>query len=183
MSINDYQEGEIIEPTEWRNPEEQSFNHQLLIMKAMTKCLELGSKEMKEGYWNEKADKFGNIVRTYVEDTRRAFIESVKTLMMFMECDYDSDAKEIINSIKEKMVERKKYWLEQEWTWWCSLSPTQQQYLSKEGKSVVRGFFNKKHDFDNYYFEEELDFYRKICSELNQLSKRLDFYTQPDFIN
>lgn len=168
--------GDIVEPEEWRNPEEQQFNHQLLVMNAMRKCLDSGSVELREGWWEEKVDKMGNIHKTWHEDTRRVFVESVKTLIMFMETDYDDEAKKIIPELIKKIGERKEYWLSQEWEWWQSLSVFQKNQLSKEGKAVVKGFFNRRLDFDNYFFEDETNLYRQICSELNKLTYRLDYY-------
>lgn len=176
MELKQYEEGDIIEPEEWRNPEESGFNHQVLVMAAMRKCLDLGSKEMREGYFNEKMDKNGNVSRAYVEDTRKAFIEAVKSLMMIVACDYDEEAKEKVNSLIKKIEDRKQYWLDEEWNWWSKLSMQQQRQLAQEGKQVVQGFFNRKLNFDNLFFEEETQLYREICTEINKLTYRLDFY-------
>lgn len=174
--LDKYEEGDVIEPDEWRNPEEQAFNHQSLVMSAMKKCLELGSKELREGWWDEKLDKYGNVIRAYHEDTRKSFIESVRSLMMVVNCDFDDVAKTNINNLIERIKERKEYWLNEEWRWWCSLKPQEKEYFLRMGKNVVKGFFNKKNDFDNYFFEEELNLYREICTEINNLTYRLDFY-------
>jgi hypothetical protein len=172
----DYQEGDVIEPDGWRSPEEQAFSHQALVMTSIKRCLELGSKEMREGWWDEKVDRMGNVRRIYNEDTRKAFIESVKSLLMVVECDFDEEAKTKIEEQKRLLKIKKEYWLNQEWIWWCSLNPLQKQQCLKEGKNVSKGFFNKKLDFDNYFFEDELMCYRTICTEVNNLSMRLDFY-------
>lgn len=175
-ALSEYEDGDIIEPEDWRNPEESGFNHQVLVMTAMKKCLDLGSKELREGWFNEKVDKNGNVARTYMEDTRKAFIESVKSLMMIVACDYDDEAKDKIPSLSKKIDERKKHWMDEEWNWWKELSPQQQRQLSQEGKQVIKGFFNRKLNFDNLFFEEETQLYREICTEINKLTFRLDFY-------
>lgn len=176
MNLDQYQEGDIIEPEEWRNPEQQSFNHQGLVMKGIQKSLDLGSKELREGWWDEKVDKMGNVRRTYNEDTRKCFIESVKSLLMVVTCDFDEAAKEKIVELQNKIGERKNHWLNEEWNWWNSLNPVQKNHYLKEGKVVVKGFFNKKLDFDNYFYDEEVNLYRDICTEISNLTKRLDFY-------
>ena len=176
MDISQYQEGDIIEPEEWRNPQEQPFSFTSLIMSQMKRCLESGSKEMKEGYWDDMLDKFGNAKRTYHEDTRKTFIEAVRSLLALMEREYDDDATKNISVLKNKIEERKKFWLNEEWTWWTKLKIQQQQQLSKQGKSVIKGFFNAKLDFDNYFFDEQLQIYREILSEVGKLIKRKDDY-------
>lgn len=176
MDNKTYEDGDIIEPDEWRNPENQVFNHQVLVMNGIKKCLELGSKEMREGFFNEKSDKHGNVQRVYIEDTRKAFIESVKSLMMVVECDFDQEAKDKIQKLKDQIEERRKYWLNEEWNWWNSLNFSQQKQYSLEGKSVMKGFFNRRLNFDNLFFEEETQIYRNICTEINNLTSRLDFY-------
>lgn len=174
--VDKYEEGDIVEPDEWQNPEEQVFNHQVLIMNAIKKCLELGSKEMREGWWDEHIDKNGNVRRRYNSDTRKDFMESVKSLMMVAACDYDEDATKNINAALAQIDVRRKYWMDEEWKWWLSLTPMQKGQLVREGKQVSQGFFNSKLPFDNFFFEDELNLYRTICTEINHLSKRLDFY-------
>lgn len=173
-----YQDGDIIEPEQWRNPEEQQFNHQALVMSAMKKVLDSGSDELREGWWDEKVDKLGNVRRTWNKDTRKIFIESVRSLLMVMECDFDDEAKKVITDLISQIEIRRTFWMNEEWKWWSSLNPIQRQQLTKEGKHVVQGYFNKKLDFDNYFFEEEVGLYRQICTELNKLTYRLDFYGQ-----
>lgn len=166
----------VIEPENWRNPEEQQFNHQALVMSAMRKCLDLGSKELREGWWEEKTDKMGNIKRVWHEDTRKAFIESVRSLLMIMSCDFDEEAEEKIPKLLKNIEDRKKFWMDEEYRWWTGLNVQQQQKLKLEGKEVRQGFFNKKLDFDNLFFEEETQIYREIFSECNKQTYRLDFY-------
>lgn len=195
--LDSVEEGDIIEPENWRNPEDQQFNHSALVMSAMRKCLDLGSKELREGWWEEKVDKLGNVHRTYHEDTRKAFIESVRCLMMIMSCDFDDE--EEIKKKKEKMKDKDKkyippteriyqllteiktkeeYWKNEEWTWWNSLTPPQQKKLFSEGKSVTKGYFNKRLEFDNYFYEDETRIYREIFSECNKQTYEVGFYEQ-----
>ena len=36
---------------------DQEFSHSSLVMSAMKKCLEAGTKEMREGWFNERTDR------------------------------------------------------------------------------------------------------------------------------
>lgn len=173
---------EVVDIENWRNPEEQSFNRQALVMTAVRRCIETGAKEMKEGYWDEKVDKHGNVARTYHEDTRKCFIESVKTLIMMLSCDFDDDATNKITLLAKEIEDKKKYWLNEEWRWWCSLTTEQRKFFEKQGKYVTKGFFNSKLNFDNYFFEDELNLYRQICTELISLTKRNPDYRVTDYI-
>lgn len=173
----DNREGEILEPDKFFG-EQLTFNHQQLVMSSINKCLELGSKELREGWWEEKIDKMGNVLKSYHEDTRKAFIEAVKSLLMITTCDFDKVAELNIKSLKKEIEKSKRFWLEQEWNWWQSLSKQEQDQMTKQGKYVVKGFFNARLDFDNHFFQKEAEIYRDICTEINNLTSRLHFYEQ-----
>lgn len=177
------EELQILDMDNYRGDKPQTYNHQQLIMKAMNKVLEAGAKELREGWWEEKMDRNGNLLKTYNTDTRKEFISSVKTLLMLMERDYDDEAIKNLNKLFILLNSKKKYWLEQEWLWWTSLNPSQQSQLAKEGKAVSKGFFNQKLNFDNMYFEEEVEIYREIATEINKLIKRLGDYEEIEWEN
>ena len=160
----------------WQPSEDNKFNHQTLVMNAIKRCMELGSVELTEGYWEYKVDKNGNQMKTYHIDARKSFINSVKTLMAITNCDYDTEATNNINAILNKMKARRQHWLDSEWRWWTGLNNLQRQQATREGKASQQGFFNKNNDFDNYYFEEEADLYREIMMYINDLTKRLGYY-------
>ena len=101
--------------------------------------------------------------------------------MMITEYDWDEDARNNINNFLQYIKDRKKYWMEQEYRWWCSLSPPQRQQMQREGKTVVQGAFNSKLEFDNYFHDEETDAYRRICTEINNQAGRLDWYDTEDY--
>lgn len=170
---------EIEDVENYRSYGEKVYNAQTLCMEQMKKCLENGSVEMVEGYWDEKYDKNGNLSRVYHPDTRKIFIESVKTLMMFVHRDYKEDkaCSDKIESLKNKIVERKAYWLFQEWNWWCNLSPLQKQQATANGKYVNKGMFNKKNEFDNFFFDEEIAIYRELFATISDFIKdKMDDY-------
>jgi hypothetical protein len=148
---------------------------------AIKKCHELGCVELIEGWWEDLVDKSGNARKIYHPDARKAYINSIKSLMSITECDFDEIAKTNIDKLLSDLSTRKEYWIDEEWRWWGTLSFLQRQQMSKEGKQVIKGFFNKKLDFDNHYYEEETEIYRKIFTEINNLTSRLDFYGNVDY--
>lgn len=154
----------IIDVENYQGNKEKTYNSQQLVMEQLSLCLKNGSVEMIEGWWDEKVNKNGEYTKIYHPDSRRTFIESVKSLMMFVHRDYKDDPK-ANKRIEDKKIEiklRKKYWLNEELRWWHSLNPAQRQQKANEGKAVNQGMFNKKNDFDNFYFDEELQLYRDI---------------------
>jgi hypothetical protein len=183
MSIGYDEDNSIIEPDESFVERDMQFSHQSLVMIAMKKCLELGSKELREGWVDEKIDKNGNVTKQYHEDTRKAFIEAVKSLLMMTEFDYDEEALKNIPQLLKQIEERKKFWMNEEWKWWSSLSNAQKQNQSNFGKAVIQNCFNKKLDFDNYFAQEELDLYRRICTEINNVVGRKDWYYSEGYEN
>src|SRR3990167_3222872 len=102
MAEND--DFEIKEPSEFFGQRDKGFSHSELIMASLRKCIEAGGKEMKAGFWNEKLDKFGNRIKTYVDDERKIFIECVETAKNQMICDFDDDAINNIKKIKETLT-------------------------------------------------------------------------------
>lgn len=169
-------QSEVVDIENWRNPEDSSFNRLIIVMSSIRKCVDLGSKEMREGWWEEKLDKYGNRLRSYHEDTRKSFVEAVKSLMMITVCDFDDDAKEKIKKLKIKLIERKNFWLNEEWIWWDELNIQQRSEMNKTGKNVIKGLFNHRLDFVNYFREEEVEIYRAICSEIISLTNRDEKY-------
>jgi hypothetical protein len=155
---------------------ERQFSHQTLVMKCMNKCIELGSVEMKEGYFETKVDKRGNIMTTYTPDSRRAFIEAVKTLKAIMACDFDDEAIKILKKHMGDVTYNKEYWLKKEDDWWLSLSK-----LERPKWQHQKGYHNQKLHFKDDSLYDEVDIWRDILEELNKLTKRLDFYESTKF--
>jgi len=152
---------------------EQKFSHSALIMKGFNIVIDRAVKELHEGiYEKEETQKGTKIV--YKEDTRKAFIESVKTLKMLMVSDFDKEAIEDIKKIEIKIKEKYKYFLVQQKNWWENLNYTKRLEYSKEGLEPNPGFLNKWYQ-DTYLFEE-LDLYREMVEALTILSKRLNYY-------
>ena len=90
---NEYEIGDI---ENFQNSKDNTFSHQSLIMKTMTKALENAAKEMRAGWFEFKTDRQGNSFKTYNADTRLEFISSVEAVLMAIECDLDEQAKQEI---------------------------------------------------------------------------------------
>jgi hypothetical protein len=158
------------------------FNHQSLVMEMMRKVIEKGSHEMRDGWWNEKRDKFGNVSRVYVEDTQETFSESVQTLTSLMRCDFDEGAEKNIKELEEKLTKARKDLLKGQDDWWSKLNPLQRNRFSDKNMSVIPGKFNFNLIWYKTFIKERIKIYRSIFTELNLLTKRLDFYKQEEYM-
>jgi len=164
---NKFDDIEIEDVENWRGSGEKAFSHQYLVMDAIKKVLDNGAKDLHKGFWNTKIDKFGNAIRTYEEDTRKIFLGSINGLIMVTHRDWkDSDIyKDIIEKKINEIKIRRKFWKDEQWKWWSSLSTLQKQQLTKEGKSVTsQEMFNTNLDFDNYFEEDEERIYREVAT-------------------
>ena len=159
---------------------DNAFSHSVLVMSAMRKVLENGSKEMRPGWFNEKSDPKGNVTRTYVEDTRKAFVEAVKTCEMAMACDLDETAEKKLKEYKKELTDFKLKLTELNNDSWESLPDYKKLEYTQHGSRHIKGFLTNpllKEEFIKF----EIDQYREIFSELTRLTKRLDFYQAETF--
>jgi len=159
---------------DFRGEGDMKFSHQALVMKAMNKVIELGCKELKEGFMDYNAvDKKGNTKPIYSEDTRRTFIESIKTCEMVMVCDYDEDAITNINKIHNKIIEKRIELLQQQRNFYES-----RNFDFKKKYPTDINYFNMEFPYYNFFLEAQIDFYREIFAELSLLTKRIGFYEE-----
>jgi len=159
---------------DFRGEGDMKFSHQALVMKAMNKAIELGSKELKEGYINQsQTDNKGNLKPIYTEDTRRTFIESVKTCEMVMICDYDEDAITNIDKIHKRIIDKRIELLKQQQNFYES-----RNFDFKKKYPTDFSYFNMDFPYYNFYLESQIDFYREIFAELSLLTKRIGFYEE-----
>lgn len=79
------------------------FKTPILAMELVKKCNEARATEMKQGFWNEKSDKHGNAIRTWIEDQRKVYINSVIALHNFLaaECERDQTFKTFFSDKNE----------------------------------------------------------------------------------
>lgn len=156
--------------------DDKEFSHQSLVMLAMRKAIEYGTMEQTQGVYVTERDNKGNTKIVYRQDTRKAFIESVRTLKMIMICDFDERATTEINNLLKKINDRKKELMNEEYSWWNNLRPSQQMAYSKKGIAVIKDHFSTELPFIQTYLFEELEVYRKIFEELSLLTERKNFY-------
>ena len=172
---------EIKEPEEYYGTKGEAFSYSQLVMAAARKYIENSSKEMREGYWNTKFDKFGNAHSVYVPDARNELIESVVTLCSILERDFDEEAKEKINEIKKELKTKYEELLRKDVQEWENLHFSRRDILIKKGYYPRKGYLSKCFPYFSEYIEEKLVAYRKIATELFKLIKRNGDFTEEIF--
>ena len=180
MEPNNTPDFEIGDVENFSSNKDEQFSHSTLVMSAMKRASESGSKEMKTGWYNTKQDKQGNTIKTYIDDSRKSFIESVKTCCMIMACDLDEEAETYIDECLEDIDNKK-----------MELAKLEEQSYSKlnEGLKVLmksNGIYNVPGHVSHPELKEhlvwfELEMYRSIFAELSRLTKRLDFFKSQAF--
>jgi len=174
---------EIIDPEGYRGSGKgEIFSHSQLIMMALKKCIENGSIEMREGYYNKKMDKYGNTIEIYVPDTRLTFIESVESAIMIMADDIEDDKENkaeinIKEILTELSTEKEKYQNLEKAEWTNARDDLKQQWYNK-GRRLIPGVLTQFFPYYNYYIMDKVVAYRKIVAELTKLTKRCDYYRE-----
>ena len=173
--INDNSDFEIGSVENFGGAKDQEFSHSSLVMSAMKKCLEAGVKEMREGWYNERTDRQGNQIKTYIEDTRKAFIESVRSLKMIMAGDLDKTAVNKLNKYLGRIKTKEKELIAYDNSVWEKLTQHEKINYSRVGQrhfsKTLSNNILKKH-----FIEYELIQWRNIFAELSRLTKRLDYF-------
>lgn len=179
MSNDDF---EIKEPDEYHGYKSgESFSHSQLIMMAMKKCIDAGCKEMRTGYQNEKRDKFGNNIITYVPDTRKELIESVETLLMVMADDIDDDAEKKIKELKDDLKKKYVEYCSKEETEWVNAPHDQKRYWVANGITFRKEMLHEKFPYVAEYLMDKVSVAREIFSELKKLTQRKDYYREEEY--
>jgi|TARA_Y100000296_G_scaffold45780_1_gene52463 hypothetical protein len=165
--------GTIIDPeTDTLGTSKQEYSYEVLVMLSMKKCLEAGSNEMMEGYFNEKTDRQGNIVRTYVQDTRHKFIRCVKMLLSTMKTIFDEDAKKDVEKILEDLDKKYEELCNEELKEFHNAPATIKKQRMINGINHRKNNLNKSLPFYQDYIQEEVDAYTKLYSVLHSLASR-----------
>lgn len=179
MAEDDFEIGDV---ENFGGAKDEQFSHSLLVMSAMRKCLDAGAKEMRDGWYNERTDRMGNKIKTYIEDTKKAFIESVRSCLMIMACDLDIEAEGYIDELLKDIENKKKELIKKNDDSWNNLSRDEKmKHMKSLGVNHILGTITHptlKQELNEY----ELDVYRSIFAELGKLTKRLDFYKAEMFI-
>jgi hypothetical protein len=166
------------EDTTYFGDKSLGFSHEALVMESMRRAAEAGSHEMRTGWWNEKQDQMGNIVRSYIEDTREKFIETIQTLEMVMASDLDDEVIQKIKEIKVNLRKWKKHLLNEQWKWYCSLGPLPKQQIFNKYGNIIPEHFHTELQWHQESLNREVRAYRQIFAELTKLTKRLGYYKQ-----
>lgn len=172
---NDSGDFEIGNVENFGGGKDQEFSHSSLVMSAMKKCLEAGTKEMREGWFNERTDQKGNQIKTYIEDTRKAFIESVRSLKMIMAGDLDIEALKKIRKYMKRIKDKEKELIDYDNSVWDKLTPSEKINYSRSGERHFSKMISN-HILKKHFIEYELIQWRNIFSELSRLTKRLDYF-------
>jgi hypothetical protein len=176
MSFPNNNNVEIQDVENFSNPAEEGFSHQQQVSKIINKVIDLGSKEMKPGFIQTKTDVNGNVTRTIIEDSRKAFIEGVKTCLTIMICDLDEEAIDNIYKIEEEIEKKRNDLLKLEQDEWDMFNKSQKRILAEKGLGTKKNLFNIEKQYYQKNIEYEVDYYRKIFMELILMTKRLGFY-------
>ena len=172
-----------IEDMENYTPEqEMQFSHQILVMKVMNKCVELGCKELHSGWMDEKEDRKGNRITVYHEDSRKSLIEGIKTAEMIMIGDMDEVATKGIKKIKDGLKEKYQELCEKESEDWFKTPIILKHQRWNEKIYWRKGYLNIHLPFVQEYLEFEVDAYREIFKELTKLTHRLGFYAKEKMV-
>ena len=169
MYMENEDDYDIVDVENFKGQSDQKYSFQLLIMKAMSKCIEAGAKEMRSGYWNVKSDKFGNLNKVYVPDSRMEFIESVNTLRMLIENLYDEKAKTEIKKVEEDLDSEFKKLCTDEKIYWEKSKANTRRFWWSQGIFYNDKSLNKNLPFYKEFIEFKIDCYRKIFSSIQQL--------------
>lgn len=169
---------EIKEPGEYGYNKEEVYSHSLLVMGTLKKCRENRSKEMRDGYFNIKFDRMGNAHRVWMPDSRQEFIESVESLLMIQERDYDEEAEKEIEKIKKEVAFRYSAYCKREEEEWNKMPHDFKQQLIKKGSYFRQGYLSEDLPYIKEFIRDKVILYTKIVSEIQKLIKRSGDYRE-----
>ena len=174
---------EVMDVENYRPQKEQQFSHQVLVMKAMSKCVEAGNREMRQGYYNEKLDKLGNRIMVYVPDTRKEFIESVNTLKMIMARDFDDEIVGKIKELNKKLDGELQKLILYEKGDWDNATINIKRMRWTNNIFYYKGCLNHSLPYYQEYIEYEIKHCRELFAEISRLVKRLNDYGEVSYSN
>lgn len=83
------------------------YKQPVIVMEAVQDCRKKRATEMTKGFWNNKVDKFGNVVKVWMNDQRKEYINAVDALRILMTSELARDEK-FINQTKKIQFDIKK---------------------------------------------------------------------------
>lgn len=185
---------EIVEPENYFSSKAERFSNGELVMMAFRKCIELGAKEMREGYYNTKQDKSGNINYIYIPDTRKEFIEAVETLLMIMADDIDEPTQKELTAIMEGeknedgttkkigLVQKYKSLCLAEKQVWDHANIKQKQFWNSKNIFYRDGMLSSSLPFATDYLIAWVKASREVVGVLKKRIKALNYYAEGSFV-
>lgn len=171
---------EIIEPENY-SASKAEFSNGELVMMAFRKCIELGAKEMRDGYYNTKMDRAGNVNYIYIPDTRKELIEAVETLLMIMADDIDSPTQGKIDAVNNILSDIYKTLCDNEKGVWENANMITKQQWNNKNLFFREGYLSAGLPFATDYLIEKVSTYRKIVGILKKRIQELNYYKEEDF--
>jgi len=176
MSDDDF---EIIEPKDYSTEKETVYSHSTLVMSALKKARDNRSQEMRDGYYNVKFDKFGNAHKVYIPDSRQVFIESVESLIMIQQRDFDSTINGKLNKIRNSLKKKYEDYCKEEKKQWDEMDHELVKNYHQQGTSYMEGMLSERFlPYYKMYVRDKVDAYTKIVSLIQKLIKRLGDYQE-----
>ncbi len=154
------------------------FSHQALVMTALRKCFEKLSQEGRTGIYEQYIDAKGNRKIVYKPDTRLEFFNSCEGAIAIMTCDFDPEVSEKISNLKAESRRCFDKWLNFQKRWFESLKYEGKEDVVGKGFNPIIPALQKVGgiDYEDEYISDVLHLYTKIFTELNNMTKRKDFY-------
>src|SRR3989344_4154285 len=135
----------------WRGGSSGKFGltFKQIVLQHINRCVVNGSVEWHGGYWNEIG--YNPVTRTYVQNSRDVYSNSVKMLRACLLGYFDKQIKEADKKLQEEFAVKYKEYEEQE----------------TKGKDI-------KYEWYSY----KVEWHIRLFEELIMLSKRLNFFEE-----
>jgi len=175
---------EILDPQEsFGSDKTEGFSYGALVMTAHRKSMENGSKEMKEGYWNNKFDRMGNVHKVWVPDSREEFMNSVAMLRILLEREFDDEITKELKNLDEELAKKYKDFCDKDKSDWQRSSQYFKDIQSNKGNFQRDAMLSSFFPYAYEYVLEEIKTSRKVLSVLLKLVKRLNDFGEVSYKN
>ena len=137
----------------------KGITFQQIVFNHLAKISQISTKEMSGGYWNNKVVNVGSgtqVVRTYVEDRREAFNNSVRFLKTLLLPHFDNEMKDAVDTINKE--------------------------YNEEADSFEKRQKESPKSLKNEWAETKLEFHYMTLNELSMLLKRLNYLAQEGIV-